>query len=284
MISTKSKVTPSCGPVAQSVASLIADPRSSILGQPHILWRLINEYFLWSLFCFCWFKIKSESMCMEYWLNAQEKYSRSTNLLNMTRAADLKVKPLTNLTNKLSHGVRFPTMWYVRPAKTQISLHIWAVWPELWLVTWKFYACYATDWTKFGVSKLKRRLHSLIWVYTCQNAILLKSQDTALIKAGLWKYHAWLVRPGPISFRTSRKFLFTCPWTSTMYKVNTILYFIFWWIITSSHLALKTVWILISWLLQKPADLDLHCFQEKPADQDPYCLQKLIYIWFHTVF
>ena len=52
----------------------------------------------------------------------------------------------------------------------------------------------------------------------------------------------------------------------------------------SPHLALKTVWILISWLLLKPADLDLHCFQEKPADQDPYCLQELIYIWFHTVF
>ena len=46
----------------------------------------------------------------------------------------------------------------------------------------------------------------------------------------------------------------------------------------------ETVWILISWLLQKPADLDLHCFQEKPADQDPYCLQELIYIWFPTVF
>ena len=39
-----------------------------------------------------------------------------------------------------------------------------------------------------------------------------------------------------------------------------------------------------SWLLQKPADLDLHCLQEKPAVQDPYCLQELIYIWFHTVF
>ena len=60
--------------------------------------------------------------------------------------------------------------------------------------------------------------------------------------------------------------------------------FIFWLIITSSHLALKTVWILISWLLKKPADLDLHCLQEKPADQDPNCLQELIYIWFHTVF
>ena len=27
----------------------------------------------------------------------------------------------------------------------------------------------------------------------------------------------------------------------------------------SSHVALKTVWILISWLLQKPADLGLPC-------------------------
>ena len=44
------------------------------------------------------------------------------------------------------------------------------------------------------------------------------------------------------------------------------------------------MWFLISWLLQKPADLDLHCLQEKPADQDPYCLQESIYIWFHTVF
>ena len=52
----------------------------------------------------------------------------------------------------------------------------------------------------------------------------------------------------------------------------------------SSHLALKTVWILIRWLRQKPADLDLHCLQEKPADQGSYCLQELIYIWFHTVF
>ena len=30
----------------------------------------------------------------------------------------------------------------------------------------------------------------------------------------------------------------------------------------SSHVVLKTVWILISWLLQKPADPDLHSLQE----------------------
>ena len=46
------------------------------------------------------------------------------------------------------------------------------------------------------------------------------------------------------------------------YKVNNMLYFIFRLIVMSSHVALRTVLILISWLLQKPADLDLHCLQE----------------------
>ena len=32
----------------------------------------------------------------------------------------------------------------------------------------------ATDWTSFSVSKLKRRLHRLVWVYPCQNATLLE--------------------------------------------------------------------------------------------------------------
>ena len=48
-----------------------------------------------------------------------------------------------------------------------------------------------------------------------------------------------------------------------LYKVNKILYFIFCLINMSLHVALKTVWILISWLLQKPADLDLHCLQRR---------------------
>ena len=56
-------------------------------------------------------------------------------------------------------------MWYVRPAKTQISLRIHAVWSEPFLVAWIFYECYATDWTSFWVSKLKRRLHRLVWVW-----------------------------------------------------------------------------------------------------------------------
>ena len=49
-------------------------------------------------------------------------------------------------------AVGFPTMWYVRPAKPQISLRICAVWSERLLVTWIFYDCLATDQTSFGVS------------------------------------------------------------------------------------------------------------------------------------
>ena len=39
----------------------------------------------------------------------------------------------------LSLNMRFPTMWYVRPAKAQITLRIRTVWSEPLLVTWLFY-------------------------------------------------------------------------------------------------------------------------------------------------
>ena len=75
----------------------------------------------------------------------------------------------------------FPSMWYVRPANPQISLRIRAVWSEPLLVAWVFYDCLATDWTPSGVSKLKRRLHRLVWVYVFQNATLLENIMPRLI-------------------------------------------------------------------------------------------------------
>ena len=68
---------------------------------------------------------------------------------------------------EMSRDMSFPTMWYVRPAKAQTTLRICAVWSEPQLVDWISYDCQATDWTPFGVSKLNRRLHRLVWVYTC---------------------------------------------------------------------------------------------------------------------
>ena len=47
-----------------------------------------------------------------------------------------------------------------------------------------------------------------------------------------------------------------------MYKVNEIFYFILWLVIMSSHVALKTVWILISWLLHKSWYLVSYCFRK----------------------
>ena len=49
-----------------------------------------------------------------------------------------------------------------------------SVWLEPLLVTWIFYDCWTTGRKAFGDSKLKRRLHRLVWVYTCQNATLLE--------------------------------------------------------------------------------------------------------------
>ena len=75
---------------------------------------------------------------------------------------------------EMSRDMRFPTMWYVRPAKAQTSLRIRTVCSEPLLVAWIFYECFTTDGTVFGVSRPKRRLHRLVWDYTCQNATLLE--------------------------------------------------------------------------------------------------------------
>ena len=63
-------------------------------------------------------------------------------------------------------------------------------------------------------------------------------------------------------------------------NINTILYFIFWYIITYSHVVWKTVWSLISWLV-KPADLNLHCFQ-KSIYLVSFYFQKSLYIKQHS--
>ena len=66
---------------------------------------------------------------------------------------------------QLSRDMRFPTMWYV----PQISLRIRVFASRLNILRVLSYF-----WTSFGVSQLKKRLHRLIWVYTCQNATLLE--------------------------------------------------------------------------------------------------------------
>ena len=93
--------------------------------------------------------------------------------INFRKIINFLIFPESRLLH-MSHDMGCPTMWYVLPAKAQTSLRIHTVWSEPLLVTWIFYEYWATDRTSFGVCKLKRRLHMLIWLYTCQNATLLE--------------------------------------------------------------------------------------------------------------
>ena len=110
--------------------------------------------------------LASKRLCdpMTWRHNSYNVTSRRDNDLSQTPRASSR---LWKKTATMSRDIRFPTMWYVRPAKTQISLRIHTVWSEPLLVAWIFYACYATDWTSFGVSKLKRRLHRLVKMTHC---------------------------------------------------------------------------------------------------------------------
>ena len=101
-----------------------------------------------------------------------------------------------------SHDNRFPTMWYVRPAKPQISLRIRAIQSEPLLVAWIFYECWATDQTSFGIFELKMRLHRLVWVYTCQNATLLEiTCHGSNVKENIYNF---MLKTGVITVRESQ--------------------------------------------------------------------------------
>ena len=104
----------------------------------------------------------------------------------------------------------FQKMWYVRPAKAQTRLRIRAVWSEPLIVAWIFYACKATDWTPFRISKLKRRLHRLVWVYTCQNATFL-----VITCRGPYCYFGKCCR-------------FHCLWNGCMFRWGCLVFFLVW--------------------------------------------------------
>ena len=114
----------------------------------------------------------------------------------------------------MSRGMRFSTMWYVWPAKPQISLRIHTVWPEPLLVTFIFYECLATGWPTFGDSKLKRRLHRLVWVYTCQNATLLEMLTICLWSAML----CFCARCHKLTASFCSSWCFRSPWAIKVLK------------------------------------------------------------------
>ena len=66
-----------------------------------------------------------------------------------------------------------PTKWYVRPAKTQISLGICPVWSESSLSAWRNLGPLATYWAHSEDSDQTGRMPRLIWVFAGRTVILL---------------------------------------------------------------------------------------------------------------
>ena len=58
-----------------------------------------------------------------------------------------------------------PTKWFVRPAKTQISLDIRSVWSESSLSAWRKLGSLATHWAHSEGSDQTGRMPRLIWVF-----------------------------------------------------------------------------------------------------------------------
>ena len=65
------------------------------------------------------------------------------------------------------------TKWYVRPAKTQISLGIRPVWSEYSLPAWRKLSSLATHWAHSEDSDQTGRMLRLIWVFAGRTVILL---------------------------------------------------------------------------------------------------------------
>ena len=96
-------------------------------------------------------------------LNCNSYYSRSS--VNEAILKETKETPRFYRPFNLSHLMTKPTMWLVRPAKTQISLGIRQNWSESSLSAWRKLGSLATHWAHSEGSDQTGRMPRLIWVF-----------------------------------------------------------------------------------------------------------------------
>ena len=71
------------------------------------------------------FKISTDKEFMYHYNRKKLEGTKDNNKQTIITNKKINNKQLKQL--KMSRSMRFPTMWYGRPAKPQISLRIWAV-------------------------------------------------------------------------------------------------------------------------------------------------------------
>ena len=69
------------------------------------------------------------------------------------------------IAKKMGHNKRKRTFWYLRKTKTQISLHIRAVWSESSLSAWRNIASLAIQNEHSEDSEKIARMRRLIWIF-----------------------------------------------------------------------------------------------------------------------
>ena len=77
------------------------------------------------------------------------------------------------LNNTWAAPCQKPTIWHVRPAKTQISLGIRLVWSESSLSAWRKLGYLATHWAHSEDSDQTGRMPKLIWICARRTVVLL---------------------------------------------------------------------------------------------------------------
>ena len=73
--------------------------------------------------------------------------------------------PFSHIENYMSRATAFPTRLHLRPAKTQISLRIRAVWSEFPLSAWPRFGSLATHRVSCEDSDQTARMRRLIWFF-----------------------------------------------------------------------------------------------------------------------
>ena len=72
---------------------------------------------------------------------------QATCMLDCSDCTEIrKLAGAISVTSFMSHRTTIPTKWFVRPAKTPISLGIHPVWSKSSLSAWRKLRCFATHW------------------------------------------------------------------------------------------------------------------------------------------
>ena len=154
------------------------------------------------------------------------KEGRCQNLPDVRSYLTLPYYFLKNL--NLSHDMRFPTLWYVRPAKAQTSLLICADWSEHLLVA--EYSSTVQLLTEHNLERLsltggctglsESKLVKLPWLLeiTCLNSYIFQAAESLLVSLGA------LAEPTfHRSSNKSRKGQFVNPFYSGMESMTTVI-------------------------------------------------------------